>query len=498
MTWHIKATSFVTLQFINHGPAIGANLLNVWRRTSVLSKYRIAFSNVLLKPYCQLRLLLFANKEWLNLAKKFSSISARLAPRIATGMFGVFVVSGSVPGEGSAELVIEGSNGREVRHAENDFQLLPVIGFRPSLARDNMKFIYSDASFSIKQTGDVSQFHKDLLSDCWDGGEFGESPMPGSEERGRVTPSQAWMKIQGVCNEHVPPAKAKICSVLHGNMQSVAEMTTPLEMLVYSISGSNKQDQRFSDWDILNIAQSDVISSAEYNWKQIAIHVVASGRELLINSGDSRLMDLAGSRIKNALRTFNNNFSSDLYSSGSLNNQIGGLQALVADATGSVVGGIDPAVWTFWERQTSDVSVIGGTMSATTIENNYMLPLWLKLDRGPSDCTDLIVMDSVYYTYWEGSQTSLKRYTDQSKADGGFVTMKYKNADVIYDGGSGIPTSRAYFINTEYLELVVHEKCDLEIAEEMRPVNQDGSVTPILWMGNLVSSNRFQQGLIQP
>ena len=55
--------------------------------------------------------------------------------------------------------------------------------------------------------------------------------MPGPKGRGRVTPSQAGRKLPGVCREHVPPAKAKICSELHGNMQRSAETTDP----VYSI-----------------------------------------------------------------------------------------------------------------------------------------------------------------------------------------------------------------------------------------------------------------------
>jgi hypothetical protein len=74
--------------------------------------------------------------------------------------------------------------------------------------------------------------------------------------------------------------------------------------------------------------------------------------------------------------------------------------------------------------------------------------------------------------------------------------MKYKNADVLYDGNSGIPANHAYFINTNYLELVTHRDADLEIMDEMRPVNQDGAVVQILWMGNLVCSNRAQQAVI--
>ena len=266
-------------------------------------------------------------------------------------------------------------------------------------------------------------------------------------------------------------------------------IATPLDY------AANSTYQRYSDWDLLNIGASDVISSAEYQWRQIALNVVSSGRELRINSGDSRIINLAKAKIKNALRTFNNNFSSDLYSAGSLTNQINGLQAIIADTNTNTVGGIDANTWSFWQNTVLSAAAVSVTPSATTIENGMMLPAWLTVDRGPDDQPDLIVMDNTYYQYFEGSQVSLKRYASASKADGGFVTLKYKNADVMFDGNSGIPSEHFYMINTNYLELVVHRDADLEIMEEMRPINQDGAVVPILWMGNLTCSNRKQQAV---
>jgi hypothetical protein len=276
-----------------------------------------------------------------------------------------------------------------------------------------------------------------------------------------------------------------------GNMQTEDGGLTIACPLDYA---ENSTYQRYSDWDTLNIAASDVISAAEYQWRQVAINVVASGRELRINSGDSRIVNLAKSRIKNALRTFNNNFSEDMYSDGTASNQVNGLQAIVADAGTGTVGGIDSSTWTFWKNKVQDASAESVTVSATTIENQMMLPLWLDLDRGPDDHTDLIVMDNVYYQYFEGSQVSIKRHNDRGAADAGFVSLKYKGADVLYD--ANVPASHAYFLNTEYLKLVVHKDADLEQVEEQRPVNQDGVVIPILWMGNLVCSNRAQQGVM--
>lgn len=258
----------------------------------------------------------------------------------------------------------------------------------------------------------------------------------------------------------------------------------------------NSTYQRYSDWDLLNIQASDVISAAEYQWRQIALNVVSSGRELRINSGQSKITSLAKAKMKNALRTFANNFSTDMYSDGTATNQINGLQALIADAGTGTVGGINSSTFTFWQNNLFDASDESVTSSATTIENSMLLPAWLEVDRGPADQPDLIVMDSVYYQYFENSQTSIKRYMKEDSASAGFITLKYKNADVLYDGGSGIPASHAYLINTQYLGLCVHRDADLEVMDEQRPINQDGVVVPLIWMGNMTCSNRNQQSVI--
>ena len=108
---------------------------------------------------------------------------------------------------------------------------------------------------------------------------------------------------------------------------------------------------------------------------------------------------------------------------------------------------------------------------------------------------DMIVMDNSYFTFFEQSQTSIKRYNDKDSADAGFVSIKYKGADVFFDGGSGIPTAHAYFLNTDFLELVVHRDANMTVMDQRQSVNQDAVVIPVLWQGNLVTSNRSLQGV---
>lgn len=264
----------------------------------------------------------------------------------------------------------------------------------------------------------------------------------------------------------------------------------------------NSTYQRYSGYDLLNIGASDVITAAEFQWKQIAINVVASGAELRINNGDARILNLVKARIKNAIRTFKNNFSADLYGDGTLPNQITGLQALVADAGTGTVGGIDSSSWLFWQNkvQSAAAPMQGGsaiTPSGTAgIMESLMLPLWLSLVRG-DDKPNLIISSNDYFTFYENGQVSIKRYTTSDEAKGGFASLKYKNADVIFDGGSGIPAAHMYFLNTDYISLVAHKDANMDVLDEMRALNQDAVVVPVLWMGNMTVSNRQLQGVLK-
>lgn len=270
-----------------------------------------------------------------------------------------------------------------------------------------------------------------------------------------------------------------------------------VEPLDYDANGTYL---RYSGYDTLNIGASETISAAEYPWRQISIAVTSSGRELRVNSGDRGIIKLAKAKLTNAMRTAKNNFSNDLYSDGSLANQIGGLQSLVSDAGTGTVGGIDASTWAFWRNivQSAASPLQGGgavTMSATTIERQ-MLRLWLEVTRG-NDKPDLIVADANYWQFFEESQVSQKRYTTSDEAQGGFLRLKYKSADFIYDGDSGVPANHAYFLNTSFLKLQVHEDADWTEVPELRSVNQDAVSTIMLWMGNLTCSNRSLQGVMK-
>jgi hypothetical protein len=263
---------------------------------------------------------------------------------------------------------------------------------------------------------------------------------------------------------------------------------------------NNSTYQRYSGYDVLNVNAVDVLTAAEYPWRQIAVNVAASGLEMRTNAGPQRIINFVKAKITNAQRSLANGMSLDLYSDGTAANQINGLQAIVADSGAGTVGGINASTWAFWQNpvQSAAAPLQGGgaiVPSATTIES-LMLPLWIKLTRG-NDMPDMIVMSDDYFSFFEQSQTSLKRYAPEDDGQGGMIRMKYKTADVFFDSSGGIPAQHAYFLNTDYLELVSHRDANMTMMDELRSVNQDAVVIPILYQGNLSCSARFLQGVLK-
>jgi len=267
------------------------------------------------------------------------------------------------------------------------------------------------------------------------------------------------------------------------------EIVRPLEY------AENSTYQRYSGYEALNIGASDVFTSAKFDWVQAAVHVTASGRELRQNSGKEQIVDLAASRTKNAIKTAANNMSLDLYSSGSLTNQMGGLGTIIQTNGQGTVGGIDSATYTWSRNQFKEMSGAGTYADIKT----EMMTVWMNCTRG-TDQPDLIVAtQDLYGAYWNALVPNQRYTSDDKEATMGFNALRFQQADVIFDRQSTNFTTtgeKMYFLNSNYLELVVHRDANWTTLDEKMSVNQDAVVIPIIWMGQLTCSNRSLQGIM--
>jgi len=248
----------------------------------------------------------------------------------------------------------------------------------------------------------------------------------------------------------------------------------------------------YSGYETLDVSPSDVLTSATYDYKQMAGNVTISGLEQIQNSGTEAVINLLESRIGVLEKTMSNILSTSLYSDGTGTNgkEVGGLQLLVADAGTGTVGGINSSTFTFFQNvQTTATS---SAFSTTNIQSD-MNTIYLSLVRG-ADSPDLIMADTNAYKSFLGSLQAIQRVTSDRVASSGFTSVQYLNSDVIFD--DACPANKMYFLNTDYLRLEVAANRNFVPGESRMSVSQDALVQPMFWSGNLTCSNRALQGVI--
>lgn len=265
--------------------------------------------------------------------------------------------------------------------------------------------------------------------------------------------------------------------------------------------GENGTFGWYSGYDPLNISPSEVFTSAVFDIKQCSVAVSMSGLEELQNSGEEQVIDLLEGRISNAEKTMRNKMGEAVYSDGTADagKQLGGLQLLVADAGTGTVGGINSSTFSFWQNYKYDATTDGGAAATAANIKTYMNTVWLNLVRG-ADKPDLIVADNNYYSLYWASLQDQQRFTSKEMGEAGFDSLKYKSADVVFDGGMGgnAPTNHMYFLNTDYIYMRPHSKREyVPLNPDRFSTNQDAMVKLMAWAGNMTTSGRKFQGILK-
>jgi hypothetical protein len=260
----------------------------------------------------------------------------------------------------------------------------------------------------------------------------------------------------------------------------------------------------YAGLDFLNTNMHQPFTAAEYDWKQAFMPCVWSGLEKLQNRGEHAVINLVSSRLKNTEKSLTDLVAQAAYSDGTGfgGKQLHGLGLFVvaAPTTGSV-GGIDRAGNSFWRNKSASVTSIAVNLVVSS-PGNYLVALnGLSIDcvRG-NDRPDLYVADKLHYRAYMESLQPLQRITNTDMAGYGFTALKYfgvgGNADFALDNGY-CPGSTTYALNTDYVYLRPHPDRDfVPFGGDRIPVNQDGTVRFVGFVGNMCASNLFTHGVL--
>ena len=296
--------------------------------------------------------------------------------------------------------------------------------------------------------------------------------------------------------------------------------------LMYAL---NSSADIYSGYGSLDTTPQDGMTTAFYDWSQLAVAVAISRKEERQNSGKSRILNLLESKImqaENSLKELVNNClvagritaSADLgrflARQGRLDSGAQGplpLAALIdSNASRSVsIGNINGSTYSWWRNTATDSA--STTFAGLKLDMNKM---YNDCSKGSGGQPDLLVGDQkAWETYW-GALSSLERYviTDKKVIDilGGADALKFRGASFIWDevvpdtktnaevvdAIGTVTLSTIFFINTETMEFISDSQTDFISTPMLRPVGQDARVGEILWMGAQGCNNRRKNGVL--
>lgn len=247
-----------------------------------------------------------------------------------------------------------------------------------------------------------------------------------------------------------------------------------------------------------NTPQEEV-TSAIYDWKQLASTVSISGIEEAQNSGEAAFLDLLNTKIEVARESVVQKMNEMFYGSGGVAgsgtaNDFHGIGLLIKD-TATVVGGIDPANNTWWKSQVHDATSAGAFdhTDATELDRTMMTNVFNDSSVG-GDTPQFVITTQALHEKYESLLQGNVRYMDTALADAGFQSLEFKGRPVLFD--EDCPAGEMYFINPKYLRLKVHRDRFFKAGPFIQPVDKDTRTMKMLTYGNLTINSRRHQGVI--
>jgi hypothetical protein len=293
--------------------------------------------------------------------------------------------------------------------------------------------------------------------------------------------------------------------------------------------GLNGAADIYSGYGNLDTTPQDGITSAFFEWTQMAVPVSISRREERQNSGQSRLISLLRekeSQAEDSLKELVNNclVAGRIASSAALGQFFARRGRLDSNAQGPLplaalidanparsvaIGNINGNTYTWWRNQAT--SSVATTFNGLKLELNTV---YNNCSKGTMGNPDLMLGDQVAWeTYWGALQTNERYLIDDKRTIdilGGTDALKFRGAVFTWDevvpdvetnaevvDGVGTPgTSNVHFLNSQAAEVVVDSETDFITTPFVRPVGQDARVAEILWMGASCIANRRKLGVL--
>jgi hypothetical protein len=323
-------------------------------------------------------------------------------------------------------------------------------------------------------------------------------------------------------NDNIGSTNAFLFDLLKSGAYESADGGTYLaEPLMYAFPNADTYD----GYGELSTAATEGITQILYEWRQMAIPIVYSMKEVIQNQ--HKLADLVRTKITQSEMGLKESFAQHMWwgaypNGGALttartstingSSSINPLPLLVSYNSSSLtVGNLAEASYGWWKNRSATSTA--STYAAFIYE---LINMYNLCSLGTGGAPTHIVMDQISYQLFCHAYFATYKMapgaTDQNYHFEAKVVMDDKVPDV-YTGSSGTevagvvdPTTMtygtAYFLNENFFKLRYHPSRDWSMLENeegktfAKPINGDSRVGHIAWMGNLTVNNRRKHGVL--
>lgn len=292
----------------------------------------------------------------------------------------------------------------------------------------------------------------------------------------------------------------------------------------------------YEGWDTLGTQPTEGITAAVYPWRQAACAAGYNRREARVTSAQ-KIKEISKVKIEQAQLTMIDGFNKSFFwgnsqspggnlftpivSSSTSRSGMEPIGELVQFSTSSnysqittttAVGGLSASANNWWANWSHDATSISTYVAYLAAIDQMIEQVSLGIGGSPDlivcDPTSRRLLNSAYYV-------SYRRLMEKDN-DYPFDNLMFRGAHVISDqdvpnvgsaisgtgAGSMTDTSIAtglgsmYILNSKFFKVKYDKECNFILTDLQKPVNQDGKVGHVMWMGNTMVTNRRKHGVI--
>lgn len=286
--------------------------------------------------------------------------------------------------------------------------------------------------------------------------------------------------------------------------------------------GLNGTVTSFNGYDQVPIVPQETVTDTLWDWKEYAGNWVISRRESRINTGKSKIRDLAMSKKSSLEKSFTEALNTAVLNPATLgtapvaDNGGKGLTPLplLVSTQAQTVGGIAESSNSWWANQRKTSASAGNTATAGSAFVNELRSFYNTCSQHNDGSPNFGLWGKAAFETYMAILDSKVRYGSTEMANIGFRTVMLDNMEVMWDQivpgttassasliayNGAVAEELAYFLNTDYLYLIVDSGTDFVFtpAVNHEAGGQYATSGSLLFMGEHVCTNRRAQGVMR-